>query len=53
MHNRVKYFHLEYRYVDFDGKVFGETSIELAILQSRGTKRISSLDAFPLETKTR
>jgi hypothetical protein len=33
----------------FDGKVFGETSIELAILKFRGTKRINSLDAFPLE----
>jgi hypothetical protein len=33
----------------FDGKVFGETSIELAILKFRGTKRINSLDAFALE----
>jgi len=47
--NKVEYFHLECCYVDFDGKVFGETSIELAILKFRGTKRISSLDAFPLE----
>ena len=49
MDNKVKYFHLECRYVDFDGKVFGETSIELAILQFRGTKKINSLDAFRLE----
>ncbi|KAI9726527.1 MAG: hypothetical protein M1835_003773, partial [Candelina submexicana] len=47
--NGVEYFHLECRYVDFDGKVFGETSIELAIVKFRGTKRINSLDAFPLE----
>lgn len=47
--NGVEYFHLECRYVDFDGKVFGEASIELAILKFRGTKRINSLDAFSLE----
>jgi len=49
MDNGVEYFHLECHYVDFDGKAFGETSIELAILKFRGTKRIDSLDAFPLE----
>ena len=45
----VKYFHLECCYVDFNGKVFGETSIGLAILKFSGTKTINSLDAFPLE----
>lgn len=30
-------------------QAFGETSIELAILKFRGTKRIDSLDAFPLK----
>ena len=49
MDNGVEHFHLECHYVDFDGKAFGETSIELAILKFRGTKRIDSLDAFPLE----
>ena len=49
MDNNVKYFHLEYYYVDFDSKASGETSIELAIIKFRGTKRINSLDAFPLE----
>lgn len=49
MDNGVKYFHLECQYVDFDGKAFGETLIELAILNFRGTRRIDSLDAFPLE----
>jgi len=49
MDNNVEYFHLECHYVDFDGKASGETSIELAIMKFRGTKRISSLDAFPLE----
>jgi hypothetical protein len=46
--NGLEYFHLECCYVDFDSKVFGETFIELAVLKFRGTKRISSLDAFPL-----
>ena len=49
MDNGVEYFRLECHYVDFDGKAFGETSIELAIMKFRGTKRIDSLDAFPLE----
>jgi len=49
MDNGLEYFHLECHYLDFDGKVFGETAIELAITRFRGTKRISSLDAFPLE----
>ncbi len=48
MDNGVEYFHLECHYVDFDGKAFGETSIELAILKFRRTKRIDTLDAFPL-----
>lgn len=47
--NKVEYFHLECCYMDFDGKVFGETSIELVIMKFRGTRRISSLNAFPLE----
>ena len=47
--NGVEYFYLECRYIDFDSKVFGETSIELTILKFRRTKRINSLNAFPLE----
>ncbi len=47
--NNVEYFHLEYYYVDFDSKASRETLIELAIIKFRRTKRISSLDAFPLE----
>ncbi len=45
----MEYFHLECHYVDFDGKAFGETLIELAILKFRGIKRIDSLNTFPLE----
>ena len=47
--NGIEYFHLECRYVDFDGKVIGETPIEVAILKFRGTKKIHTLDAFPFE----
>jgi hypothetical protein len=35
--------------VNFDGKAFGETSIELTISKFRGTKGIDSLDALPRE----
>ena len=47
--NGVKYFYLEYYYVDFDSKTFGEILIKLAILKFRKIKRIDSFDAFPLE----
>ena len=47
--NGIEYFHLECCYVDFDGKVIGETPIEVAILKFRGTKKIHTLDAFPFE----
>jgi hypothetical protein len=29
--SRVKYFHMEGRYLDFDGKVFGEAVIHLSV----------------------
>ena len=45
----VEYFHLECRYLDFDGKVFGEISVELVIPKFRGTRKVNSLDVFPLE----
>ncbi|KAI9781329.1 MAG: hypothetical protein M1835_004328 [Candelina submexicana] len=47
--NGGEYFHLECCYVNFNGKAFGETSIKIAILKFRGTKRINTLEAFPLE----
>lgn len=43
-----KYWNLECRYQDFDGKEFGEVSIELGIPKFRGVKRIDLLGAFPL-----
>lgn len=45
----VKYFELDYRYLDFDGKVFGEVTERLGIEEFRGARRIDTLDAFPLE----
>ena len=45
----TKYFHLDCRYFDFDGKVFGEAALGLAVEKFRGTKRIDLLQAFPLE----
>ena len=44
--NGVEYFHLKCRNLDFDGKVFGETSVELAIPKFHGTKEVKSLDAL-------
>jgi hypothetical protein len=44
----VEYFHIGGRYVDFDGKVFGEVSIQTGILKFRGSKPINSLDVFPM-----
>jgi hypothetical protein len=43
-----KYWNIECRYQDFDGKEFGNVSIELQIPKFRGSKRINLLEAFPL-----
>ncbi|KAH6701253.1 P-loop containing nucleoside triphosphate hydrolase protein [Leptodontidium sp. MPI-SDFR-AT-0119] len=45
----IKYFHVKARYLDFDGKVFGETSSEHAIEKFRGAKQITALEVFPLK----
>lgn len=44
MTDGTEYFHIEGRYLDFDGKVFGEVPIETEILKFRGSKPINSLD---------
>ena len=44
----VTYFHMECRYLDSDGAVFGEVSTALGIAKFAGVKRIATLDAFPL-----
>lgn len=39
----AKYFHLDCRYFDFNGKVFREAALKLAIKKFRGIKRIDFL----------
>ena len=43
-------FHIEGRYLVFDAKDFGEASTALGIVKFCGTKRIDSLEAFPLQS---
>ncbi|KAL9129214.1 MAG: hypothetical protein Q9217_002283 [Psora testacea] len=47
--NGLKYYKMECRCLDYDGHVFGESPIDLAIVKFRGKKRISTLNAFPLQ----
>ena len=44
----MTYFHMECRYLDSDGAVFGEVSAALGIAKFAGVKRIVNLAAFPL-----
>ena len=44
----ITYFHMECRYLDSDGAVFGEVSVALGIAKFAGVKRIVTLAAFPL-----
>ncbi|KMU73626.1 hypothetical protein CISG_10211 [Coccidioides immitis RMSCC 3703] len=44
----VRYYKLECQYLDYDGRNFGETGIELDIVEFHGSKPIHTLDAFPL-----
>jgi hypothetical protein len=47
--NGLKYYKMECRYLDYNGQVFGEASIDFAIVKFRGKKCISTLNAFPLQ----
>ncbi|KAF2455229.1 P-loop containing nucleoside triphosphate hydrolase protein [Lineolata rhizophorae] len=47
--NRTKYFHLECRYLEWDGKLLGESTVVFEIERFRGVKSISLLNAFPLK----
>jgi hypothetical protein len=47
--NGIIYYSIQCRYLDFDGKTFGEVSTELPVLKFRGTQRIDSLLCFPLQ----
>jgi hypothetical protein len=48
MSNRVVYFYIKGRYVDFNRKVFSEVPINMGILKFCGLKLINSLDVSPL-----
>ena len=43
------FFQLECRYLDYDGKLFGEVLTSLVIESFRGVKKINTLDVFPLQ----
>lgn len=45
----TKYYRMECRYLDFNGKAFGEALTQLSTPKFRGTKRINTLKAFPLQ----
>ena len=45
----TEYFHIQGRYLDFNGKDFGEASTVLGITKFSGAKRIDSLEALPLQ----
>jgi hypothetical protein len=47
--DRVKYFHVKARYLDFDKKIFGETLSKHAIKKFRGAKQITTLKVFLLK----
>lgn len=44
----AKYWSLDCRYNDFDGKEFGEVSIEVMIPKFQGLKPIHELETFPI-----
>lgn len=47
--NVTEYFHIQGRYLDFNGKDFGEASAVLGVTKFSGAKRIDSLEAFPFQ----
>ena len=42
-------FELDCRYLDYDGKRFGEVTTSLRIPEFRATRKITTLDAYPLK----
>ncbi len=51
--NDIQFWQLSCRYLEFDGEVFGEVSTLLKIEKFRGPKRISTLEALPIECHPR
>ncbi|KAF2182673.1 P-loop containing nucleoside triphosphate hydrolase protein [Zopfia rhizophila CBS 207.26] len=50
--NGSKFFCIDGRYIDFDGKMLGEANIRCSIPKFRGTKQIDLLQAYPLRFHT-
>ncbi|KAF2726605.1 P-loop containing nucleoside triphosphate hydrolase protein, partial [Polyplosphaeria fusca] len=50
--NGSKFFYIEGRYINFDGRMFGEAKMKCSIPKFRGTRRIDSLEAYPLRFYT-
>jgi hypothetical protein len=48
MFNKVVYFYIKGRYIDFNRKVFNKVLINISILKFRSLKLINSLNIFPL-----
>lgn len=46
--NGLEYFCLDCVYMDYDGKILGEATVQLAVQKFRGAKKVESLEAFPL-----
>lgn len=47
--NQGRFFHLDCRYVDYDGKAFGEANCALEIPEFRGVRKIDQLGVYPLQ----
>ena len=47
------YFHIRGRYLDYNGRDFGEASTALGIIEFSGAKRIDNLEAFSLRYYSR
>jgi hypothetical protein len=45
----ARYWNIECRYRDFDGKELGDVSVELQIPEFRGARSIGLLEAYPLQ----
>ncbi|KAI9766368.1 MAG: hypothetical protein M1840_006632 [Geoglossum simile] len=43
------FFKLDCRYLDYNRKIFGEVETSLAVAEFRGTKKVNTLDVFPLQ----
>jgi hypothetical protein len=48
MSNKVVYFYIKGRYINFNRKVFGKVFINIGILKFYSLKPINSLNIFPL-----